>query len=70
MPGDVAVPENHWEYHMRKNANGGKGDAAYNGLDYIPVCTHMPVCNGQCNEPTFMWVCPGPLSPRGCAGSC
>ena len=33
----------------------GKGDAAFNGLDYVPVCIHMPVCGGKCEQPHFVW---------------
>merc|ERR1712224_322893 len=35
--------EGHWEYWMRKNANEGKGDAVFNGLEYKAVSTMMPV---------------------------
>merc|ERR1712017_23948 len=35
--------DSHWEYHMRKNANEGKGDAVFNGLEYKAVSVMMPV---------------------------
>ena len=35
--------DSHWEYWMRKNANEGKGDAVFNGLEYKPVSVMMPV---------------------------
>ena len=31
------------QYHMRKNANEGKGDAVFNGLEYKAVSVMMPV---------------------------
>jgi len=33
------VPDDAWEFHARKNAN----DAAYQGLDFAPYCSTMPV---------------------------
>lgn len=30
-------------------------DAAYNGLDYVPYCSTMPV-QPKCNDPKFVWV--------------
>lgn len=35
---------------MRKALN----DAAYNGLEYVPYCSTMPV-QQTCDEPKFMW---------------
>merc|ERR1711904_173263 len=35
--------DSHWEYHMRKNANEGKGDAVFNGFEYKAVSVMMPV---------------------------
>lgn len=52
----VAVPEDAWEYWCRKSQNNGKGDAAFNTLAYVPVCTHQPVCSPKCEKPTFMWT--------------
>ena len=34
----------------------GKGDAAYNSLDYVAVCPHMPICQPVCTEQVFHWV--------------
>jgi hypothetical protein len=51
------VPENHWEYHMRKNMNDGRGDSVARNLSYVPVCNCMPVCTGErCRNPYFMWT--------------
>ena len=51
------VPENHWEYHMRKNMNDGRGDSVARNLSYVPVCNCMPVCTGErCKNPYFMWT--------------
>eukprot|EP00218_Dolichomastix_sp_CCMP3274_P015707 CAMPEP_0170142794 /NCGR_PEP_ID=MMETSP0033_2-20121228/8555_1 /TAXON_ID=195969 /ORGANISM="Dolichomastix tenuilepis, Strain CCMP3274" /LENGTH=77 /DNA_ID=CAMNT_0010379169 /DNA_START=10 /DNA_END=243 /DNA_ORIENTATION=+ len=49
------IPDTHWEYQARKACNDGKGDAAYCGLDYVPVCPHMPVCQPKCDLPLFVW---------------
>jgi hypothetical protein len=54
---DEEIPENHWEYHMRKAMNDGRGDSVYRNLAYLPVCNCMPVCNGEkCRNPYFMWT--------------
>lgn len=45
------IPDDHWEYQIRKNLN----DAAYQGLDYVPYCSTMPV-QAKCNDPKFIWV--------------
>jgi hypothetical protein len=44
------IPDDAWEYQIRKALN----DAAYNGLDYVPYCSTMPV-QESCDEPKFMW---------------
>ncbi|KAK9861251.1 hypothetical protein WJX84_008273 [Apatococcus fuscideae] len=44
------VPEDAWEYKIRKENN----DAAYNGLDYVPYCSTMPV-QQKTENPKFMW---------------
>ena len=36
---DARVPDDAWEFHARKSAN----DAAYQGLDYAPYVSTMPV---------------------------
>lgn len=43
------VPEDAWEYQIRKALN----DAAYNGLEYVPYCSTMPV---QQHDDTPKWV--------------
>ena len=54
---DEESPENHWEYHMRKNMNDGRGDSVARNLAYVPVCNCMPVCAGEeCRNPYFMWT--------------
>ena len=54
---DEEIPENHWEYHMRKSMNDGRGDSVYRNLAYLPVCNCIPVCNGEtCQNPYFMWT--------------
>ncbi|KAK2078184.1 hypothetical protein QBZ16_004052 [Prototheca wickerhamii] len=45
-----AIPEDAWEYQIRKSLN----DAAYNGLDYVPYCSTMPV-QPKCDEAKFIW---------------
>jgi hypothetical protein len=45
------IPDDAWEYQIRKALN----DAAYNGLDYVPYCSTMPV-QANCKDPKFMWV--------------
>lgn len=47
----VKIPEDAWEYQIRKSLN----DAAYNGLDYVPYCSTMPV-QPKCDEAKFIWV--------------
>lgn len=44
------IPDDAWEYQIRKALN----DAAYNGLDYVPYCSTMPV-QESCDDPKFMW---------------
>ncbi|BDA47391.1 hypothetical protein COCOBI_10-2390 [Coccomyxa sp. Obi] len=44
------IPSDAWEYHIRKALN----DAAYNGLEYVPYCSTMPV-QEQTANPQFMW---------------
>ena len=44
------VPEDAWEYQIRKALN----DAAYNGLDYVPYCSTMPVQQHDDN-PKWVW---------------
>ena len=39
---------------MRKNANEGKGDAVFNGLEYKPVSVMMPVPEKEDN-PYWGW---------------
>lgn len=55
---DEEIPENHWDYHMRKNMNDGRGDSVARNLSYVPVCNCMPVCSGEdgCRNPYFMWT--------------
>lgn len=45
------IPEDAWEYHMRKALN----DSAYNNLSYQPYCSTMPVPK-KCDAPQFAWV--------------
>ena len=45
------IPDDHWEYQMRKQLN----DACYQGLDYVPFCSTMPV-QKKCDDPKFVWV--------------
>eukprot|EP00238_Polyblepharides_amylifera_P000582 CAMPEP_0196571112 /NCGR_PEP_ID=MMETSP1081-20130531/1278_1 /TAXON_ID=36882 /ORGANISM="Pyramimonas amylifera, Strain CCMP720" /LENGTH=76 /DNA_ID=CAMNT_0041887895 /DNA_START=182 /DNA_END=409 /DNA_ORIENTATION=- len=52
---DNEIPSQHWEYHMRKHANEGAGDAAYNNLVYQPCCACIPVCEPKCKTPLFVW---------------
>ena len=44
------VPEDAWEYQIRKALN----DAAYNGLDYVPYSSTMPV-QPKDDSPKWMW---------------
>lgn len=47
------IPNSEWEYNMRKSLR----DAAFTNLDYLPACTHMPVCAaGKCSAPRYIWV--------------
>lgn len=39
----IKEEDGHWEYQVRKSQNNGKGDAAYNNLDYKPVSVMIPV---------------------------
>ena len=45
------IPDDAWEYQIRKSLN----DAAYQGLDYVPYCTTMPV-QANSENVAFMWV--------------
>ena len=47
----VPIPDDAWEYHIRKALN----DAAYQGLEYVPYCTTMPV-KPNSEDVAFMWV--------------
>lgn len=47
----VKIPDDAWEYQIRKTLN----DAAYNGLDYVPYCSTMPV-QPKCDDAKFIWV--------------
>ena len=38
------------------SSSQGKGDSAYNSLEYVPCCPHMPNCVPVCTEPVFHWV--------------
>ena len=54
---DEEIPDNHWDYHMRKNMHDGKGDSVYRNLAYAPVCNCAPVCRGEkCRNPYWMWT--------------
>ena len=54
---DEEIPDNHWDYHMRKNMHEGKGDSVYRNLAYVPVCNCAPVCRGEkCRNPYWMWT--------------
>lgn len=44
------IPDDAWDYQIRKALN----DAAYNGLDYVPYCSTMPVQPHDAN-PKWMW---------------
>ncbi len=45
------IPDDAWEYQIRKSLN----DAAYNGLDYVPYCSTMPVQENAEEGVKFMW---------------
>jgi hypothetical protein len=46
------VPDDAWEYQIRKSLN----DAAYNGLDYVPYCSTMPIPSKTDEKDVkFMW---------------
>lgn len=45
------IPDDAWEYQIRKSLN----DAAYNGLDYVPYCSTMPVQDNAEDGVKFMW---------------
>jgi hypothetical protein len=45
------IPDDAWEYQIRKSLN----DAAYNGLDYVPYCSTMPVQKNAEDGVKFMW---------------
>ena len=47
----VPIPDDAWEYQIRKSLN----DAAYQGLEYVPYCTTMPV-KANSEDVAFMWV--------------
>ncbi|KDD77155.1 hypothetical protein H632_c7p3 [Helicosporidium sp. ATCC 50920] len=44
------IPDDAWEYQIRKSLN----DAAYNGLDYVPYCSTMPVTE-KTDDVKFIW---------------
>ena len=44
------IPDDAWEYQIRKALN----DAAYNGLDYVPYCSTMPV-QSRDETPKWLW---------------
>jgi hypothetical protein len=44
------IPDDAWEYQIRKQLN----DAAYQGLDYVPYCSTMPVQPREDN-PKWIW---------------
>ena len=44
------IPDDAWEYQIRKALN----DAAYNGLDYVPYCSTMPV-QPRDDNPKWLW---------------
>ncbi|KAI7835725.1 hypothetical protein COHA_010379 [Chlorella ohadii] len=44
------IPDDAWEYQIRKSLN----DAAYNGLDYVPYCSTMPV-QPRDDNPKWLW---------------
>ncbi|GBF95276.1 hypothetical protein Rsub_08307 [Raphidocelis subcapitata] len=46
-----AVPEDAHEYHIRK----GLRDAAFQSLQYVPVCPHVPTCSPSCAAPRWAW---------------
>ena len=48
---------------MRKNANEGKGDAVFNGLEYKPVSVMMPVPE-QDENPYWGWFVSVPAAMR------
>ena len=45
------IPDDAWEYQIRKSLK----DAAFQGLEYVPYCSTMPVPK-DCESPRFMWV--------------
>ncbi len=47
----MPIPDDAWEYQIRKALN----DAAYQGLEYVPYCTTMPV-KPNSEDVAFMWV--------------
>lgn len=51
MQAHIKIPDDAWEYQIRKTLN----DAAYNGLDYVPYCSTMPV-QPKCDDAKFIWV--------------
>ena len=50
LQSQAKVPEDAWEYHIRKALN----DAAYNGLEYVPYSSLMPVPPKDDN-PHWIW---------------
>ena len=55
----ATIPDDAWEYHIRKSLN----DAAYKGLDYVPYNTTMPL-TPQSDNVKFIWVSSGPTLQR------
>lgn len=51
MQAQARIPDDAWEYQIRKSLN----DAAYNGLDYVPYCSTMPVTE-KTDDVKFIWV--------------
>jgi hypothetical protein len=47
---DAKIPDDAWEYQIRKSLN----DAAFNGLNYVPYCSTMPVQKNT-ETPKFIW---------------
>lgn len=51
MQAGAKIPDDAWEYQIRKSLK----DAAFQGLEYVPYCSTMPVPK-ECDNPRFMWV--------------
>jgi len=46
------IPEDHWEYRIRKNKN----DAVYANLAYVPYSSTIPARPRSEVPPKFMWT--------------